>query len=126
MKRSANPTGVLLLTLSVLSACGCNAAGTGASVAGGDPALGEIAIRHYGCGACHTIPGIPGATGIVGPPLAKMAERGYLGGILANTPDNMIRWLLDPPAVDPSTAMPNIGLSETDARHIAAYLYTLK
>lgn len=116
-----------MIALLAVSACGCNASGTGASAAtGGDPALGEMAIRHYGCGACHTIPDIPGANGIVGPPLRKMAERTYLAGVLANTPDNMIRWLLNPPAVDPATAMPSVGLSEADARHIAAYLYALK
>ena len=41
-------------------------------------------------------------------------------------PENMIRWLIDPQAVEPGTAMPNLGMSEADARHIAAYLYTLR
>ena len=89
-----------------------------------DAAQGAAAIQRYGCGACHRIPGIPGAHGIVGPSLAKMAERGYVSGILANTPENLIRWLLDPPAVDPATAMPNLGLTESEARNIAAYLQT--
>jgi cytochrome c1 len=38
----------------------------------------------------------------------------------------MIRWLRDPPAVDASTAMPNLGLSEAEARDIAAYLLALE
>jgi cytochrome c1 len=111
--------GLILLTASAMGA-------EAGDVPGGDPERGAATIHRYGCGACHKIPGIPGAIGIVGPPLAKMAERGYVGGILANTPENLIRWLLDPPRVDPTTAMPNMGLSEAEARDIAAYLYTLK
>jgi cytochrome c len=55
-----------------------------------------------------------------------IAKRTYVGGILANTPDNMVRWLRDPPGVDPRTAMPNMGVTEADARDIAAFLYTLQ
>jgi cytochrome c1 len=62
----------------------------------------------------------------VGPPLDRIATRGYIAGVLANTPQNMVRWLRDPPAVDARTAMPDLGLSEAEARDIAAYLYTLK
>jgi cytochrome c2 len=87
---------------------------------------GSAAIRKYGCGSCHTIPGITGAQGLVGPPLGQVASRVYIAGVLPNEPDNMIRWLENPPAVDPKTAMPNMGVSVRDARDIAAYLYTLR
>ena len=83
-------------------------------------------MRVYGCVACHDIPGVPGANGLVGPPLAGISSRSYIGGVLENTPDNMIRWLLDPRAVDSLTAMPDVGLTDADARHVAAYLYTLR
>ncbi|GAB4354002.1 MAG: c-type cytochrome [Methylohalobius sp. ZOD2] len=117
----------LSVFLVVLAACSEKQAETYTPrIAGGDPRQGKTAIRRLGCGACHAIPGIPGANGIVGPPLAKMARRAYVAGKLANTPENMIRWLLDPPRVNPSTAMPTMGLTESDARHIAAYLYTLE
>lgn len=92
----------------------------------GDPVQGRVLIRSFGCGACHGIPGIPEADGIVGPPLDRMAERAYLAGVLANTHENMMRWLRDPPAVDPATAMPKVEMSEDQALHIAAYLYTLR
>lgn len=92
----------------------------------GDPRLGKSLILRYGCGACHAIPGIPGAQGIVGPPLNDMARRAYLAGLLPNTPANLVRWLENPPAVDPATAMPALGLTKAEARHIAAYLYALK
>jgi cytochrome c1 len=38
----------------------------------------------------------------------------------------MIRWIENPRAVDSLTAMPNVGVTPSDARHIAAYLYRLR
>ena len=38
----------------------------------------------------------------------------------------MIRWIMNPPGVDDKTAMPNLHVTATDARDIAAYLYTLQ
>lgn len=94
-------------------------------IAGADAERGRAAIQQYGCVACHAVPGVRNPGGNVGPPLAGLARRGYIGGVLPNTPDELVRWLLDPPGVDPLTAMPNVGLNEADARDIAAYLYTL-
>ena len=93
---------------------------------GGDPARGAAAIRAYGCAGCHTIPGIVGADGQIGPPLAGIANRMYVGGVVTNTPDNMIRWIVDPKAIDSKTAMPSVGLTQDQARDVAAYLYTLR
>ena len=95
-------------------------------VAGGDPERGRIAIAEYGCPACHVIPGVAGATGTIGPPLTGMATRAYIAGVLTNTPENMIRWIVDPPRVDSLTAMPALGVSDSLARHMAEYLYTLR
>ena len=92
----------------------------------GDARQGAALIQRYGCGACHTIPGIHGARGLVGPPLVYFSRRSYIAGELPNSPDNLQRWLLDPPAVEPGTAMPNLGLTPTQARDIAAYLSTLR
>jgi cytochrome c len=97
-----------------------------ASATNGDPARGKDAIGRYGCVACHTIPGIPNPGSGLAPPLAHMAGRSYIGGVLPNTPADMERWLRNPPAVDPRTAMPNMNISAEDAKDIAAYLYTLK
>ena len=97
-----------------------------AAMTGGDPARGPAIMRKYGCQTCHTIPGVVGADGLVGPPLAGIANRSYIAGVLPNAPDNMLRWIRDPKAVDPLTAMPNTGVTPSDARHIAAYLYTLR
>ena len=110
-----------------VSACGVGEAERAAAeMTGGDPARGRAKIRQHGCASCHTIPGLSEADALVGPPLTRVASRTYIAGVMTNTPDNMIRWLQNPPGVDRLTAMPNLGLSEPDARDIASYLYTLK
>ena len=91
----------------------------------GDAQAGRDALHQYLCVTCHAIPGVVGANVHVGPPLQGIARQQYIAGILPNTPENMVRWLLDPHAVDPDSAMPGLGLSVRDARDIAAYLYTL-
>ncbi|NGM86864.1 c-type cytochrome [Parapusillimonas sp. SGNA-6] len=95
------------------------------ALTGADVQRGEQLIADYGCIACHTVPGVKAPASRVGPPLENVGLRGYLGGVLPNTPDNLVRWLLDPPAIDPRTAMPNVGLAPDEARDIAAYLLTL-
>ena len=87
---------------------------------------GREAIRRFGCGACHTIPGIRGADALVGPSLDRIASRMYIAGHMINEPRAMIDWLRDPRHHRSPTAMPTLGLTEQDARDIAAYLYTLK
>jgi cytochrome c1 len=95
-------------------------------VTGGNPKRGALAIRHYGCAACHTIPGIPGANATVGPALSGIGGRPYIAGVITNTPYNLVRWIQHPQQVDPLTAMPDVGLSQGVAQDIASYLYTLK
>ena len=116
------------IALPLAAACeGADGAAASANqITGGDASRGRELIRSYGCGTCHAVPGVTGATGLVGPPLGGIASRSYIGGVLPNAPDNMLRWLRDPRAVDPLTAMPNVGVTASDARHIAAYLYTLR
>ena len=62
----------------------------------------------------------------MGPPLTGMGGRSLIAGKLTNTPDNMVRWLRHTHEVDPLTAMPEMGVSEQDARDIGAYLATLR
>lgn len=92
----------------------------------GDPERGRAFLRRFGCAGCHTIPGVPGANALVGPSLDGIAERVYIAGVLTNTPDNLVKWIVAPRAVDPKTAMPNTGVSPDQARDIASYLYTLR
>jgi cytochrome c2 len=91
----------------------------------GDPQQGWYAVQEHGCHSCHTIPGVPGADTHVGPPLTDWARRRYIAGSLVNVPENLIRWIQYPQEVEPGTAMPNIPMTEVDARNIAAFLYTL-
>ena len=95
------------------------------SVGSGNVDRGRTLIAASGCGSCHMIPGVVRARGLVGPPLGGIADRAYIAGVLPNTEGDMIRWLRDPPAVAPRTLMPNMRLTERDARDIAAYLYQL-
>lgn len=96
------------------------------NVQGGNAQRGAKLIGSIGCGSCHNIPGIDGADGKVGPPLTDIGERRFIAGVLSNTPGNMIVWLKNPQAVVPGNAMPDLGLTDKEARDIAAYLYTLR
>jgi cytochrome c oxidase assembly factor CtaG/cytochrome c2 len=95
-------------------------------VEGGDAGRGQRTIEKYGCGACHLIPGITQANGMVGPPLIHWRQRKIIAGEIPNEPDRLIIWLEMPQAVEPGTDMPNMGLSDGEARDIAAYLYSIK
>jgi cytochrome c len=95
-------------------------------VENGDPQRGRAIIESYGCGSCHTIPGVRHADGLVGPPLLWWSRRTFIAGELPNTPENLVRWLRDPQSVERATAMPALGLSDAQARDAAAYLYTLR
>jgi cytochrome c len=86
-------------------------------------AQGYRLIVNYGCGACHMIPGIVGANATVGPPLDHFYERRYIAGKLPNTLDNLTAWIQNPQRYVPGNAMPDLGVSQADARSIAAYLY---
>jgi len=114
------------VALAALAACTHGEADARALTNGGDAARGADLIRSYGCGSCHTIRRVPGAESSVGPSLAGEAARAYIAGVTPNTPENMIRWIMDPPAIDDKTAMPNLHVNATDARDIAAYIYTLQ
>lgn len=85
-------------------------------------AAATAAINRYGCGSCHTIGTIRNARGLVGPPLTGIGSRMYVAGMLNNNHGNMVTWIRNPKAVNPATAMPNLGVTETDARTIAAFL----
>ncbi|HEY0972439.1 MAG TPA: c-type cytochrome [Gemmatimonadales bacterium] len=95
-----------------------------ARLTGGDAQRGRDAVRRYGCGECHSIAGVPGANSLIGPPLTGIGKRAYVAGVLTNTPGNLVRWIRDPQGVDSLTAMPDMGVTEADARDIAAYLYS--
>jgi cytochrome c len=105
------------------------AAGGAPVVEPGSPAAeGQQLIAGLACVGCHTIPGVQGANGTVGPNLAGVASRTKIaGGAVANNgPDDLKAWILNPPAKKPGTLMPNLGLTDDQATKIVAYLELLK
>jgi mono/diheme cytochrome c family protein len=91
-----------------------------------DAERGKQALKQYGCVGCHSIPGLVGPEARLGPPLAGIAGRTMLGGVLPNSFDNMVLWLRSPQSFTPHSAMPTLGVTERDARDMAAHLATLK
>lgn len=87
-----------------------------------DAARGSRLISQYQCGACHVIPRIASARGRDGPSLQGFGRRSYIAGRLPNTADTLARWIESPAALVPSTTMPDMGVTERDARDMAAWL----
>jgi cytochrome c len=81
-------------------------------------------VTAYGCAGCHTIPGMRNAVGRVGPVLANLRERTYVG-TLRNDHTAVAAFIVDPPTVDPGTAMPRTGISRPEADTVARYLLSL-
>lgn len=94
-------------------------------VSGGEAQLGQALLTDYGCVSCHTIPGVRAEPAWVGPPLDHWGKRSYIAGNLVNNEDNLVRWLADPQDVEPGTAMPDLDVTESDARNMAAYLLSI-
>ena len=117
----------ILLLCSLLSLGACEPMAEDKQPAyAGNAERGRELTHHFGCGSCHRIPRVPGAYGQVGPSLEHIARRGYIAGLLPNLEAQMVRWLQSPQAVDPHTAMPDLGLSAEQARDIAAFLHELE
>lgn len=116
--------GALLLCALLASACSSQHAPS--RVEGGDPERGRLLTQQYQCAACHFIPEVQGSNGNAGPSLQHMGRLSYIAGSIPNQPENMVRFLQNPPAVKPGTLMPALGISEDEARHMAAFMYTLQ
>ena len=96
-----------------------------AQATGGRPALGKLTLRRLGCGTCHQIQGVPGANGQVGAPLKALSARAEFAGKVAGEPTSLAAWIQHPQAISPGVGMPDIPMSDQDARDMAAYLYAL-
>lgn len=117
---------VLLLLVATLCTYACaDGPSYDPKVPQGDPRQGRAALAEFECGVCHAIPGVAGARGTVGPPLDSMRRNVYVAGKFPNTPDMLVRFIMDAPALAPETAMPNVGVGERQARDMAAYLYSV-
>jgi cytochrome c2 len=122
----ARPLGVLGLCVALAACSEQGERDMKPAVAGGDPARGQGLMAQYQCTACHAIPGVPGAAGNAGPPLDGFGRRSYIAGGIPNTPGALARWLDNPQSMKPGTPMPDLGVSLEEARHMAAYLATLR
>jgi len=120
MKHTKDMAALAALAVLALLA-GCDG-GTPSAGVRGDPARGKQALAQYACRSCHVIPGITGSDVYVGRPLEAMARRPFIAGSLPNDQANLVRWIRNPQAIDPETAMPNLGVSEQDALDMSAYL----
>jgi cytochrome c len=117
---------VVLLAAMQLIMCGCEAEDAPRVVTGGDPEAGQLLIEQYGCGTCHVVPGVRTAFGQVGPSLETFGRNVYIAGELPNQPAILVRFIQDPQKLVPRTAMPDLGVNETHARDMSAYLYQLR
>ena len=124
-ERRVRPHFVAMLYLLALAACTPDVPAP-RQLPGADAPTGQRLVSQYQCGSCHQIPGVPAALGRAGPPLGAFGLRSYIAGEFPNEPEALVRWLSNPPAMKPGTLMPDMGVSPADARHIAAYLYTLQ
>ncbi|HZS03157.1 MAG TPA: c-type cytochrome [Chloroflexota bacterium] len=115
---------VLVISAALVCACGGRSQQSTAAPRV-DSERAESIIQHYGCTACHAIPGVSGGSGMTGPSLEGFGRRETIAGVVPNTPDNLAQWLEHPAAMKPGTAMPVLGVSQHDARVIAAYLSSL-
>jgi cytochrome c2 len=106
-----------------LQSCGDEAVTSGGR---GDVDRGREAIERYSCGSCHRIPGVDDADARTAPPLDDFSARAYIAGVLVNDEDNLARWVRSPQEVKPGSAMPDVGVTDEDARDIAAYLQGLR
>jgi cytochrome c len=126
--RRARPLATLLATCLACLACfACAEEGRKDLVAAthGDPSRGPAAFRKYGCHGCHAIPGVPEAQANAGPPLSGLQKRLVLAGEIPHTTDNLVDWIRHPKEHRPGTVMPDMGVTEDDARDMAAYLYSI-
>lgn len=92
----------------------------------GDPERGRRLLTAHACNTCHMIPGERAPAAHVGPPLTGFARRTNIGGSLPNRPETLVHFIMDAPRELPGTGMPDLQVSEPEARDIAALLYTLR
>jgi cytochrome c oxidase subunit 2 len=104
------------------------AAANSAVVEPGNAERGMQAFMNGACIACHSIEGTK-AQGKVAPrPLTNFATYPTIAQVdgLTNDAENLAKWLQDPQALKPGTAMPNLNLKAQEIADLVAYLETLK
>ena len=94
---------------------------------GASTADGQKLFMAKGCAGCHSLVAVNAPKGMLGPNLANIGARRWIAaGTLQNTDENLAHWIRTPQAIKHGVLMPNLGLSEDEARSIAAYLRTIR
>jgi cytochrome c len=120
---------LLLLTIACNRAESPRAGETAAATPApaGNVEKGKLLAVQYGCNVCHILPGVEGPQGALGPSLEGLASRPTISyNAVQNTPENLVKYIQNPPAMNPQSTMPALGIAEGDVKDIAAYLMTLK
>jgi len=118
-----SPVALFVFAVLAVGSASCREAGGREpmlSVPGGNADSGRVAIERYGCGSCHSIPGIRDARGMVGPPLTAWARRTIIAGEVPNTPDFLVRWIQVPQAIEPDAAIAGSKVGARDGSEAAA------
>jgi cytochrome c oxidase subunit 2 len=90
---------------------------------GPEYAKGEKLFMTKGCMGCHSLQAVKAPKGLIGPNLANVGARSHIAaGWLKNTDENLERWIREPQTVKKGVLMPNLGVTEEEARALRAYL----
>ncbi|HEX3273227.1 MAG TPA: cytochrome c oxidase subunit II [Gemmatimonadales bacterium] len=90
-----------------------------------DPAYaaGEKLFLAKGCVGCHSLQAANAPKGMIGPNLANVGARSYIGaGSFKNTDENLARWIENPQAMKTGVLMPNLGVKPDEAKSLVAFL----
>jgi cytochrome c oxidase subunit II len=90
-----------------------------------DPAYaaGEKLFLTKGCVGCHSLQAVNAPKGMIGPNLANVGARSYIGaGSFQNTDENLSRWIQNPQALKKGVLMPNLGVTPDEAKSLVAFL----
>jgi cytochrome c oxidase subunit II len=94
-----------------------------AGTQGAEYADGQKLFTTKGCIGCHSLQAVNAPKGMVGPNLANVGARSYIAaGTLKNTDENLARWIRDPQGIKKGVLMPNLGVSESEAQALVAFL----
>lgn len=121
----------MALVVLVLATAACNPRESSQPAAGANAptgaARGQQLVVTYGCNVCHTIPGIEGPQGTIGPSLAGVASRPMISnGMVQNSETNLAQFIQNPSSLNPQSAMPPNGIPPADVKDIVAFLTSLK
>jgi len=90
---------------------------------GSQYAAGEQLFMTKGCVGCHSLQAVNAPKGMIGPNLANVGARTYIGaGSFQNTDENLSRWIQNPQALKKGVLMPNLGVTPDEAKSLVAFL----